>query len=268
LSTFIPARSQRRDGAANVQIPSEPTRRRAVGKAEKRLCFAAEVRVSDSLEYLLPLEVKRVVGAGEVDGYASTFGNVDLAGDIVAPGAFKRTLAEHKAANTMPALLWGHDPVAPCGVWTDAREDRIGLRMTGRLTLDTVRGAEARALALDGALGLSIGFRTRDSGFEKNRRVLKDVQLFEVSLVAIPANPQAKLVSVKSAVEGGQLTPRMIERLLCDGGVPRAFAKALIANGFRAAARCGDAEAVDALAEDIRRGTERLNSVLRKHRNG
>jgi hypothetical protein len=58
------------------------------------------------LEYLLPIEVKRIVGVGEIEGYGSTFGNVDLAGDIVAPGAFTKTLAEHKAANSMPALLW------------------------------------------------------------------------------------------------------------------------------------------------------------------
>jgi HK97 family phage prohead protease len=233
----------------------------------QRLLEQPEVRVSSALEYLLPIEVKRVVGAGEVDGYASTFGNVDLAGDIVAPGAFAKTLAEHKAANTMPALLWSHDMSAPCGTWTDAKEDRIGLRMKGRLTLDTVRGAEARALAIDGALGLSIGFRTRDSGLEKGRRVLKDLQLFEVSLVAIPANPQAKLISVKSAVESGEITPRMIEQLLRDGGVPQRFAKALIAGGWRAAGRCDDGEAVDALVQAVKANTEVL-SCLRNPRRG
>jgi hypothetical protein len=224
-----------------------------------------EVRVSDSLEYLLPIEVKRVVGAGEVDGYASTFGNVDLAGDIVAPGAFASTLREHRAANTMPALLWSHDVSAPCGTWTEAKEDRIGLRMKGRLTLDTVRGAEARALAIDGALGLSIGFRTRDSGFEKGRRLLKDVQLFEVSLVAIPANPMARLTSVKSAGQSGELTPRTLERLLCESGVPQRFAKALISGGWRAAARSDDAESVAALVAAVRAGAEALAPFRRKH---
>jgi HK97 family phage prohead protease len=227
-----------------------------------------EVRVSDSLEYLLPIEVKRVVDAGEVDGYASTFGNVDLAGDIVAPGAFTKSLEEHRAANTTPAMLWSHDISSPCGTWTDAREDPVGLRVKGRLTLDTVRGAEARALALDGALGLSIGFRTRDKGFEKGRRVLKDLQLFEVSLVAIPANPRAKLISVKSAVESGELTPRMLERTLIAAGCPRSLAKSVIAGGWKAATRGDDSEAVGAIVEDVRRGTERLNSFLEKHRNG
>lgn len=156
-----------------------------------------------ALEYLPPLEVKRVGDAGELEGLASTFNNVDLTGDIVAPGAFRATIREHRAAKTMPALLWSHDASAPVGVWTEMREDSVGLRMKGRLSLETVRGAEARALAMDGALGLSIGFRTRDAGYEKGRRVLKDLQLFEVSLVSIPANPAARLTSVKSAVAPG-----------------------------------------------------------------
>jgi HK97 family phage prohead protease len=221
-----------------------------------------------ALEYLPPIEIKRAIGAGEIEGYASTFGNVDLAGDIVAPGAFAKTLAEHRDAGTQPAMLWSHDPGAPVGVWTDAREDRIGLRTKGRLSLDTTRGAEARALAIDGALGLSIGFVTRDAAYEKRRRVLKDVQLFEVSLVAIPANPQARLTSVKSAVEDAELTPRTLERLLCAAGVPQRFAKALISGGWKTAARCDEAEAVGALSEVVKGRTERLNSFLEKHRNG
>lgn len=217
-----------------------------------------------TVEHLPPISLKQLAGAGELEGYGSTFGNTDLTGDIVAPGAFAKTLSEHKAASTMPALLWSHDASAPCGVWTDAREDRIGLRMKGKLSLDTVRGAEARALCRDGALGLSIGYVTRDATYEKGRRVLKDLQLFEVSLVAIPANPQARLTSVKSALETGEVTPRLVEKLLVDGGLPRQFAKAIVARGFKAATGA-DGEAVASLVADIRRETERLNSLLRKH---
>jgi uncharacterized protein len=149
-------------------------------------------------------------------------------------------------------------------VWTDAGEDRVGLRMKGRLSR-TTRGSEARSLALDGALGLSIGFATRDAVRENGRRVLKDIQLFEVSLVAIPANPQARLVSVKSAVEGGEITPRTVERLLLSGGLPQKLAKAIISGGWKAATRGDD---VGSLIDDVRRGTERLNSLAGKHRNG
>lgn len=48
--------------------------------------------------------------AGEIVGIASAFGNPDAMGDIVAPGAFAVSLSEHKAAGTMPAMLWAHTP--------------------------------------------------------------------------------------------------------------------------------------------------------------
>jgi hypothetical protein len=91
--------------------------------------------------------------------------------------------------------------------------------------------------------------------------VLKDIQLFEVSLVAIPANPQAKLTNVKSAVGDVELTPRTIELLLCDGGVPQRFAKALLSGGWRAAVGSDVAE-LDELVATVKAKTARLNSLL------
>ena len=67
----------------------------------------------------------------------------------------------------MPSMLWSHDPSEPIGVWLDAREDAKGLLLTGKLSMDVQRAAEARALARDGALALSIGFQTRDAGYDK-----------------------------------------------------------------------------------------------------
>ena len=151
----------------------------------------------------LSLEVKFDRGeAGTIEGYASPFGGEpDSVGDIVAPGAFARSLAEHKAEGTAPLMLWQHDTTEPIGVWTDIREDGTGLFVKGRLVLETERGREAHALLKAGALnGLSIGFRTRDAERRNGGgRVLKDLHLIEISLVSVPAATRARVTSVKSA---------------------------------------------------------------------
>lgn len=89
--------------------------------------------------------------------YGSTFGNVDPTAISWRQACSARRSASIAKPGACSALLWSHDVSAPIGTWSDIREDRIGLRMKGRLSLDTVRGAEARALAMDRALGLSIG---------------------------------------------------------------------------------------------------------------
>jgi HK97 family phage prohead protease len=149
----------------------------------------------------LALEVKfsEPSELGEFSGIASVFGEVDLMGDMVAPGAFRGSLAEHKSRGRMPLLLWMHDISAPIGRWLDVRETAEGLAVKGRLILDTIRGREAYALLKERALdGLSIGFRTLKSARTKTGRILQEVQLEEISLVALPALASARVTSVKS----------------------------------------------------------------------
>lgn len=142
---------------------------------------------------------------GVIEGYASYFGGEpDSVGDVVASGAFARSLTEHKAAGTAPLMLWQHDPTEPIGVWTDIREDQNGLAVKGQLVLEAEKGREAHALLKAGALnGLSIGFRARDAECRNGGgRLLQDLQLIEISLVSIPAAPRARVTSVKSAAMG------------------------------------------------------------------
>ena len=143
--------------------------------------------------------------AGLLAGYASVFdGEPDSYGDVIAKGAFTKSLAEHKAAGSTPLLLWQHDPTEPIGVWLSLREDATGLAVTGRLILETRRGQEAYALLKAGALnGLSIGFRTRASERRSGGgRILQDLELIEISLVSIPAASRARVTSVKTAQAG------------------------------------------------------------------
>ncbi|MGA1806499.1 HK97 family phage prohead protease [Sphingobium sp. WW5] len=139
----------------------------------------------------------------EFGGYGAVFSNIDSYDDIIAPGAFAASIAEHKAAGTMPVMLWNHDAMAmPIGVWTGLEEDDHGLKMSGRF-LDTVAGRDAYTIAKAGAVtGLSIGYFVTASEIEKRDgkavRVITEVKLIEVSLVTFPANDLARVDDVKS----------------------------------------------------------------------
>ncbi len=148
-----------------------------------------------------PLAIKSLAADGLFSGYASVFGAVDHQNEIVAPSAFKRTLAAWRVKGRMPAMLWMHDPSQPIGVWLTLSEDKNGLLVQGRLALRTQKGMEAYELLKMGALtGLSIGYRVISSRIDGKRkaRVLTDIDLFEISLVTFPANEAARVSEVKS----------------------------------------------------------------------
>ncbi len=151
----------------------------------------------------MELETKYCAGDGDVtltaghviEGYASLFGSTDQGGDVVEKGAYLRWLGDLTRRGGRVAMLWQHDPNTPIGVWDEVREDDRGLYVRGRLILETARGAEAAALVSAGAIdGLSIGYRTRKAGRDgQGRRLLQDVELWEVSLVTFPMLPEARV---------------------------------------------------------------------------
>jgi len=214
-------------------------------------------------------------GVRKFSGYGAVFGNVDSYGDVIAKGAFGRTLSEHKAAGTMPAMLSQHGPVMggdemmPIGVWTSMMEDDHGLLVEGRLS-DTPRGNEAYTLLKDRALrGLSIGYVARKFTLrtkpDEPRRTLTDIELIEVSLVTFPANPKARVDAVKG-VQGKAITTRDCEHALRDAGVPRELAKAIVAKGWRAATdqRDAEGEGFDALVAALNERAESLKNLVKK----
>ena len=137
---------------------------------------------------------------GTFEGYGSVFGNKDLGNDVIERGAFLKSLKRRKPQNVK--LLYQHKSDMPIGVFDEIREDDHGLVVKGRLALKTQAGAEAYELLKMGALdGLSIGFRVnpKEVSYDKrgNKRIIKEVDLMEVSLVTFPMNPQATVRSVK-----------------------------------------------------------------------
>ncbi|MEL7150241.1 MAG: HK97 family phage prohead protease [Pseudomonadota bacterium] len=152
------------------------------------------------------IETKLAVTEGSViEGYASLFGAVDRGGDVVEPGAYAASLKSLDAAKRRVRMLWQHDPSEPIGVWDEVREDGKGLYVKGRLLPDVARAREAAALLEAGAIeGLSIGYRTvRSTKDEHGRRRLKELELWEVSLVTFPMLPDARVGAKGESPEDG-----------------------------------------------------------------
>lgn len=137
---------------------------------------------------------------GSVEGYASLFGEIDQARDMVMPGAFTRTLAL-RGVRRIP-MLFQHDPAEPIGIWHEIAEDWRGLRVRGRLIPDVKRARELLALLREGAAdGLSIGFKTVKARVEPKSRIRKlvEIDLWEISIVTFPLLAGARVRAVKEA---------------------------------------------------------------------
>ncbi|THA68053.1 HK97 family phage prohead protease [Ensifer adhaerens] len=194
---------------------------------------------------------------GEIFGYASAFeGPPDSYGDIIAKGAFRRTLADHKREGTTPAMLWSHDMKAPIGRWQTIYEDDYGLHVRGQLNMETSRGRDAFEHLKSGDVGgFSIGFFPAVGGTQKltgGTQLLTEIELVEVSVVAIPANRRARVQGVKTLSSKTELID-----LLREGGLPKAAATRIAAAGWAGLAGEDHQKAIDFAAE-IRSAADQL----------
>ena len=142
----------------------------------------------------------RIAEDGNVEGYASLFGAIDQARDMVMRGAFRSSLAV-RGARRVP-MLFQHDPAEPVGVWLDLHEDATGLYARGRLIPEVARARELLSLLRAGAIdGLSIGFRAAQARIDPKTRVrsLIAVDLWEISIVTFPLLAGARVTAVKQA---------------------------------------------------------------------
>ena len=152
--------------------------------------------------------------AGTVEGYASLFGELDQARDMIMPGAFRDTL-QQRGVRRIP-MLFQHDPAEPVGVWLDLHEDARGLHARGRLIPEVVRARELLALLGAGAAdGLSIGFRAVKARVDPKTRIRKldAIDLWEISLVTFPLLAGARVRTVKEARPSSQPLPAARARL-------------------------------------------------------
>jgi HK97 family phage prohead protease len=173
------------------------------------------------------LELKFVGEDMVFSGYASVFGGVDAYGDTIDPKAYDQTLVSR---NRPVRMRWNHyGPVI--GKWLSVVADSKGLYVNGQLTPGHSTAIDVYASMKHGAVdGMSIGYVPRlVEELSEGRRLLKQIDLVEISVVEEPADLGAKVESVKSAIEQAS-TIREIEAALRDsGGFARADACALVA---------------------------------------
>jgi len=172
-----------------------------------------------------PFEVKATAEENNIftfEGYASTFNNIDHGDDVVIRGAFSNSLAK----NSQVPILWQHQMSEVIGVSVQLYEDDKGLFIKGNLPKDDtlVSGRIIPQMKVGSIKEMSIGFFTKNYDMAKDGiRLLKEIDLFEVSLVTKAMNSRALVTGFKSFE-----TLRDIEQTLKDNGFSNTEAKTLI----------------------------------------
>lgn len=140
---------------------------------------------------------------GIFSGYAAVCGNVDTGGDIIEPGAFTKTIAE--GTERVKILALHNDCWLPIGRPLELREDSNGLYIKAKVS-DTSMGRDIKVLLKDGVLNeLSIGYDPVVFDYdEAGIRHLREVKLWEVSVVTWAMNPEAIITDYKAAEIAGR----------------------------------------------------------------
>ncbi len=195
----------------------------------------------------VPFEVKAVDDAGNFEGYAAVFNNIDLGDDVILPGAF--TKVKTTRAGRLKLALF-HDLKLLVGSAEFSQDDH-GLHLKGRVNLAVSYARDAYELMKEGTLdSMSIGFNTLLSTFEERAgrtvRIIKQAELWEASIVPFGMNPQATISDVKSDI-------RLFENALRERmGLSQKEAAAVASLGYSAVHRDGGTAAtaiVDELKE-------------------
>lgn len=140
------------------------------------------------------LKVKAIDETGKFTGIGAVYNNVDLGGDKILPGAFTKTL---EAGKELP-LLWQHNPDDPIGS-VKVTDTPQGLMVEGQLELEDPTAQKAYTFLKKGIIkGLSIGYDTVKAAFVDEVRELRELKLWELSVVTFPMNQSAMVTGVKA----------------------------------------------------------------------
>tara|TARA_R110002020_G_scaffold423526_1_gene632616 strand:- start:663 stop:2669 length:2007 start_codon:yes stop_codon:yes gene_type:complete len=134
-------------------------------------------------------------GSVNIKGYAST-NDTDRAGDVIEKEAWEKGGLDNYTNN--PVVLFNHDYNRPIGRATGLETDDRGLRITANISKSA---GDVTNLVKEGILrALSVGFRVKDADYIEETDGLKisDAELFEVSVVSVPANQAATFSVAKS----------------------------------------------------------------------
>ncbi|WP_313548356.1 HK97 family phage prohead protease [Corynebacterium sp.] len=156
------------------------------------------------------IHVKAVEEPSEETGvmvaYAAIFNNVDSYGDVILPGAFANSLKEYEDKERPIPLLYGHDfwdPFSNIGAVTEASEDEKGLKVTAKFDLENPKAAQVFRLVKEKRLAqMSFAYDIVEAAMAERDGEhvyeLKEIKLFEVSVVPIGANQETEILEAKS----------------------------------------------------------------------
>lgn len=143
---------------------------------------------------------------GQFTAYASVFGNVDSYGDVVLKGAFANDLKRWEDSGNPIPLLFGHnmsDPDYNIGHVTEAEEDEVGLKVTAQLDLENPKAKQVYRMLKGRRINqMSFAYDVLDAQDSKELDdvvELKDLRLYEVSVVTVGANQETEILAVKQA---------------------------------------------------------------------
>ena len=147
--------------------------------------------------------------AGKISGFFSTYEKTpDSYGDIIEPGAFTKTIEKRKESGHPFPLCWNHDFSSVIGVVDTVEEKEIGPYIEASF-LDTALAQDVRKMVQSGAVYqfsfaydvLSWREPTADEKKMGVQNVLQEVEVFEISVVTVPANQNAVVTDIKGAIE-------------------------------------------------------------------
>lgn len=179
-------------------------------------------------------------GPGSGAGYGSVYGNADRDEEIMSPGVFADSLAGFLRDGFLGV---GHDWKSGVGTISEAREETAGLFLSWEWHTDPeaqmYRKRVAERIARGKSVGLSVGFRVQESSLNEEvldkygrpQRTITKAELFEVSVVTVPANPLAQVMEAK----GQRVLPatiREFEEHLREAGFSKSQAEAIASKGF------------------------------------
>ena len=210
-----------------------------------------------------PFELKALdEEKGLFEGHAAIFDVADMVGDVFLKGAFTKSLHDHPPKRVK--LLRQHRQDKMLGVFSDIKEDDTGLAVKGQLLLDLSDAKEAMILLKAGALDASsVGCQRVKFMFNSETKVdeISEAKLFEISLVAIPAQEGARVTDVKSFDPELILTKTDLEIALRDAGISQANSKYICA-GWTPPARRDVEGGQDELVKKIIFLTESLKPAI------
>ena len=154
---------------------------------------------------------------GQFVAYASVFGNVDSYGDIVTKGAFAKDLKRWQESGNPIPLLFAHnmaDPDFNIGHVIKAEEDNVGLKVTAQLDLENPKARQVYRMLKGRRINqMSFAYDVVDGSTEnvdgEDVYEIRDMKLYEVSVVTVGANQETEILSVKQL-------PTVADRLLAE----------------------------------------------------